>query len=182
MDKQLTRSSKFISLVLRHQPDKFGLVLDEHGWARIDDLLAVAARAGLPLTHETLARIVAENDKQRFAISDDGQYIRARQGHSIAVDLQLTPREAPAQLFHGTADRFVESIREHGLQRRSRQYVHLSPDAATARMVGSRHGRPVVLTIDSAGMQRDGFRFFLSENGVWLVEAVPAIYISFPTA
>jgi putative RNA 2'-phosphotransferase len=177
MDKQLTRFSKFISLVLRHKPESIGLRLDEHGWAQIDELIAAANRAGVPLTRDALDTVVAENNKQRFAISADGRAIRARQGHSIAVDLQLTPVEPPPQLFHGTAERFVASIREQGLQRRTRRHVHLSADAATAHSVGARHGKPVVLVIDSGAMQRDGFAFYLSENGVWLVEEVPARYI-----
>jgi putative RNA 2'-phosphotransferase len=180
MDAQLVRFSKFISLVVRHQPEKHGLTLDEHGWARIDDLIAVANRAGVPLTHAALQQIVADNDKQRFAISADGRAIRARQGHSIAVDLELTPLEPPEQLFHGTADRFVPSIRAQGLLRRSRQHVHLSADAATAVKVGQRHGRPVVLTVASGPMHRDGHRFYQAENGVWLVDAVPVAYLSFP--
>lgn len=181
MDRQLTRISKFVSLVLRHQPDKYGLTLDENGWAQIDDLLAVANRAGIPLTRQLLEQVVAENDKQRFAISDDQKTIRARQGHSIDVDLQLVALQPPAQLFHGTAERFVASIREQGLLRRSRTHVHLSPDVATAVKVGQRHGKPVVLTVESGNMHGDGYSFYRSENGVWLVDAVPVRYLVFPT-
>src|SRR5215218_3951351 len=125
MDAQLTRISKFMSLVLRHQPQKYGLTLDEHGWAEIDQLIAAAKRANLRLTQPMLEQIVADNDKQRFAISEDGRSVRASQGHSIEVDLELTPLVPPAQLYHGTADRFVESIRAQGLLKRSRQHVHL---------------------------------------------------------
>src|SRR5215207_10174743 len=125
MDAQLVRFSKFISLVVRHQPGKYGLTLDEHGWAQIDDLIAVANRAGVPLTHAALQQVVAQNDKQRFAISDDGRAIRARQGHSIAVDLELLLLEPPEQLYHGTAERSVPAILAQGLLRRSRQHVHL---------------------------------------------------------
>lgn len=180
MNTQLVRMSKFVSLVLRHQPAKFGLILDEHGWAQIDDLLAVADRAGVPLTHATLLQVVAENDKQRFAISADGRAIRARQGHSISVDLELVALEPPSQLYHGTARRFLPSIREQGLVRRSRQHVHLSPDAQTAVKVGQRHGKAVVLIVGSGAMYRDGYHFYRSENGVWLVDAVPLKYLVFP--
>jgi putative RNA 2'-phosphotransferase len=180
MDAQLIRFSKFLSLVLRHQPQKYGLTLDEHGWAQIDDLILVSNRAGVALTVETLQHVVEHNDKQRFAISDDGQAIRARQGHSIAVDLQLVPLEPPPQLYHGTAERFVPSIREQGLLRRSRQHVHLSPDIPTALKVGQRHGKPIVLRAESGAMHRDGYHFYQSENGVWLVDTVPVAYLVFP--
>ncbi|MFN8477207.1 MAG: RNA 2'-phosphotransferase [Kouleothrix sp.] len=180
MDAQLIRFSKFISLVLRHQPQHYGLTLDAQGWATIDDLLAAANRAGVPLTHALLQQVVAQNDKQRFAISADGRAIRANQGHSIAIDLALTPREPPPLLYHGTASRFVASIRTQGLLRRSRQHVHLSPDITTATKVGLRHGSPVVLTVASGAMHRDGYQFYCSENGVWLVAAVPVAYLAFP--
>jgi putative RNA 2'-phosphotransferase len=178
MDGQLVRFSKFISLVVRHQPEKYGLTLDEHGWAQIDDLIAVANRAGVPLTHAALQQIVAQNDKQRFAISADGHAIRARQGHSIAVDLELLPIEPPEQLYHGTAERFVPAILAQGLLRRSRQHVHLSADLPTAIKVGQRHGKPVVFTVASGTMHRDGYHFYRSENGVWLVESVPVAYLT----
>lgn len=180
MDAQLIRFSKFVSLVLRHKPQQYGLTLDEHGWVPIDELIAAANRAGVPLTHAALQQVVVQNDKQRFAISDDGRAIRARQGHSIAVDIELVACEPPPQLYHGTAERFVPSIRAQGLLRRSRQHVHLSPDVATALKVGQRHGKPVVLTVKSAAMQHDGHLFYRSENGVWLVDSVPVAYLVFP--
>jgi putative RNA 2'-phosphotransferase len=180
MDAQLVRFSKFVSLVLRHQPQKYGLTLDEQGWADVDQLIVVANRAGVPLTHEALQQVVAQNDKQRFAISEDRRAIRARQGHSLSVDLGLAPLEPPPQLYHGTARRSLPSIRKQGLLRRSRQHVHLSPDVATAIKVGQRHGAPVVLTVQSGTMHRDGHRFYQSENGVWLVDAVPVAYLVFP--
>jgi putative RNA 2'-phosphotransferase len=178
VDAQLVHFSKFISRVLRHQPDKYGLALDEHGWAQIDDLIAVANRAGVPLTHAALQQVVEQNDKQRFAISDDGRAIRARQGHSVSVDLELLPIEPPEQLYHGTAERFVSSILAQGLLRRSRQHVHLSADLLTALKVGQRHGKPAVFTVASGVMHRDGIRFYRSENGVWLVDAVPVAYLT----
>lgn len=182
MDAQLVRFSKFVSLVLRHQPQKYGLVLDEHGWARIADLIVIANRAGVPLTRELLQQVVVQNDKQRFGISDDGTAIRARQGHSIAVELGLPPIEPPAQLYHGTAERFIPAIRQQGLLRRSRQHVHLSSDVAVAIKVGQRHGTVIVLTVDSGAMHRDGYSFYCSENGVWLTDAVPVVYLGFPAA
>jgi putative RNA 2'-phosphotransferase len=180
VNKQLIRYSKFISLVLRHQPEKYGLKLNENGWALIDDVLACANRGGVALTRQLLEQVVAQNDKQRFAISTDGTAIRARQGHSVSVDLQFVAIQPPAQLFHGTADRFVPSIREQGLVRGSRQHVHLSPDIATAITVGQRHGRAVVLTVESGKMYEDGHQFYQSENGVWLVDSVPVMYLVFP--
>lgn len=174
MDKTLARASKFMSLVLRHKPEEIGLTLDPEGWARIDDLVA---RSGGVLTRALVLEATEKNDKRRFAISEDGARIRARQGHSVAVDLGLTPVEPPETLFHGTARRNLERIRERGLLRGERQHVHLSPDAATARKVGARHGTPVVLEIHSARMHRDGAAFYRSENGVWLTAHVPASFI-----
>jgi putative RNA 2'-phosphotransferase len=179
MHPPLVRVSKFLSLVLRHDPEKIGLTLDAAGWAEVDELIAAAARSGVDLDRETLARVVAENDKQRFALSPDGRRIRANQGHSVDVDLGLEPRTPPERLFHGTASRFVDSIRASGLHAASRAHVHLSADAETARTVGQRHGTPVVLTIAAGRMHRDGRLFFRSANGVWLTDAVPAEYIGF---
>jgi putative RNA 2'-phosphotransferase len=180
MDRSLVRASKWMSLVLRHRPTDFGVALDGAGWAGVDDLLAAAARAGVPLDDATLRRVVTENDKRRFALSDDGARIRASQGHSVGVELGLDPVEPPVVLFHGTATRFADSIRARGLVSGARQHVHLSADEATAVSVGARHGRPVVLRVDAARMHADGHRFFRSANGVWLVDAVPAEYLGFP--
>jgi putative RNA 2'-phosphotransferase len=179
-DQNLVRLSKWMSLVLRHDPAKFGVVLDEAGWTRVDDLIAAAARAGVPLDDATLRRAVAENDKQRFALSGDGAMIRASQGHSVQVELGLEPVEPPPVLFHGTATRFLDSIRRDGLVPGSRRHVHLSADADTATTVGARHGRPAVLRIDAARMHAGGHLFFRSANGVWLTDAVPAEYLGFP--
>lgn len=178
MTPSLVRLSKFLSLVLRHDPGKIGLRLDEAGWASVDELIAAAARSGMAIDRETLARVVAENDKQRFALSPDGARIRASQGHSVKVDLGLAPREPPELLYHGTAARNVDSIRASGLHAASRTHVHLSADEETARRVGQRHGPPVVLTVAAGRMHRDGRAFFRSENGVWLTDAVPAEYIA----
>jgi putative RNA 2'-phosphotransferase len=179
MSPQLVRVSKFMSLVLRHDPAKVGLALDPAGWAEVDELLAGAARAGVPFDRETLERVVAENEKQRFAFDDDHTRIRASQGHSVRVDLGLEPRIPPDVLYHGTASRSIESIRKSGLHSAKRTHVHLSASEATARTVGQRHGRPVVLTIAAGRMHRDGHPFFRSDNGVWLTDAVPVEYIDF---
>jgi putative RNA 2'-phosphotransferase len=155
-------------------------MLDEHGWANIDDLMNVANRAGFALTPALLQQVVEQNDKQRFAISNDGTAIRARQGHSIPVDLELLPLEPPAKLYHGTTERFLPEIRTHGLVRCSRHHVHLSLDIATALKVAQRRGKAFVLAVESGAMHRDGYHFYRSENGVWLVDAVPLVYLVFP--
>lgn len=168
---------RFLSLVLRHQPQAAGITLDQGGWANIDDLLKGVCATGRKIDRETLERIVRENNKQRYTISEDGQRIRANQGHSLAVQLDLQQMTPPPVLYHGTARRFVDSIRKQGITRQQRQYVHLSPDVATARQVGSRHGAPVVLVIDAAVMHRDGLPFFQAANGVWLCQHVPWKYV-----
>lgn len=181
MQKKIIRLSKFLSLVLRHQPQVAGLSLDPGGWARVDELLAGARRAGLPLDEATLRQVVEQNDKQRFAFSADGLKIRASQGHSIPVDLGLEPLTPPELLYHGTATRFLDHIRRQGLVPGNRNHVHLSPDEHTATKVGQRHGRPVVLTVQAGHMHQDGHRFYLSANGVWLANHVPVEYLVFPT-
>ena len=180
MIQDLTKTSKFLSLVLRHKPEEIGLVLDPQGWADTDELIEKAGRHGVTLTRELIAEVVATSDKQRFAIDAAGERIRANQGHSVDVDLGLEVREPPAILFHGTGERSVAAIRAEGLKRGRRQHVHLSPDEATARKVGSRHGRPAVLRIAAGRMQAAGHLFFLSTNGVWLTDSVPSQFIQFP--
>jgi putative RNA 2'-phosphotransferase len=174
----LVKTSKFLSLVLRHRPERIGLSLDAEGWAKVSELLHLMTAAGHPITRDILVEVVAGNDKRRFAFSEDGSRIRASQGHSIGVDLALPPAVPPERLFHGTAFRFLESILEHGLLRGSRNHVHLSLDEETATRVGQRHGKPVVLKVAAGDMQRDGHVFFVSENGVWLTEHVPGKYLS----
>ncbi|MBW3570779.1 MAG: RNA 2'-phosphotransferase [Gemmatimonadetes bacterium] len=181
MDASLVGTSKFLSKVLRHAPESVGLRLDEAGWVDVDDLLAAARRAGVALDRPTLERVVAENEKKRFALSGDGLRIRASQGHSVAVELGLEPREPPGVLFHGTADRNLDSIRAQGLVPGRRTHVHLSVDQATAVAAGRRHGRPVVLRVKAGEMHRAGHAFFRSDNGVWLTAAIPPHYIQFPT-
>jgi putative RNA 2'-phosphotransferase len=171
-------TSKLLSYVLRHRPDSIGLALDAHGWALVDELLACLAAHGKPLDRALLDRVVADNDKQRFAFSPDGSRIRASQGHSIAVDLQLREAEPPAVLYHGTASRFLKAILASGLRPGARHHVHLSADIATATRVGARHGFPSVLAVDAARMRADGIVFHVSDNGVWLTDEVKPKYLS----
>lgn len=170
--------SKFLSYVLRHHPEAVGVALDAEGWIGVDVLLAALAAHGRALTRAELEEVVATSDKKRFAL--DGERIRANQGHSVDVDLALAPLAPPDVLFHGTVDRFLESIRRLGLVRGQRTHVHLSAELDTAKKVGARRGQPVILEIDAAAMTVAGHAFFRSDNGVWLVEAVPAVYIRFP--
>jgi len=180
MEKQLVPFSKFLSLILRHQPETIGLCLDEQGWADVEQLLNLAQREGTPLSQDLLETIVSTNDKQRFAFNHDKTKIRASQGHSLDVNLQLTPQIPPQQLFHGTATRFMDSIRQQGLLPLKRQYVHLSADAHTALKVGQRHGQPLILTIQAQAMYQNGFNFYYSANQIWLTTIVPCEYIEFP--
>lgn len=173
----LTSISKFLSLVLRHEPQAIGLTLDEAGWAGVDELLAKAAAAGRPISRDMLAEVVRSSDKQRFAFSADGLRIRANQGHSVDVALGLAAATPPDTLFHGTASRFLAAILQAGLDKRQRHHVHLTHDLATARAVGQRYGTPVVLEIDAARLCADGHVFHRSANGVWLVDHVPADYL-----
>ncbi len=176
-DKQRVRVSKFLSLYLRHQPEALGLVLEPGGWVEMDALLRGAATAGMKITREELEEIVRASDKQRFAIDETGSRIRANQGHSTEVDLQLEPGEPPAELVHGTPERNLEVILRDGLKKMARHHVHLSPDVATASKVGERRGRAAILVIDAARMHADGHAFFRSANGVWLVDSVPPVYL-----
>jgi len=174
----LTTLSKAVSRVLRHRPDAAGLTLDRDGWCRVDELLAGLAQAGTEITAEQLREVVRTSDKQRFALSNDGRSIRANQGHSVrGVNLRLPARTPPSRLFHGTVSSSLASITKQGLLPMRRHHVHLSPDVATATAVGARRGAPVILEIDAGSMHRAGHKFMQSDNGVWLVEAVPPQYI-----
>ncbi|MBI1225548.1 MAG: RNA 2'-phosphotransferase [Bacteroidetes bacterium] len=175
------KSSKFLSLVLRHQPDKIGLVLDQNGWVGTSDLLEKLNYHGFKIDLEQLKIIVQNNNKQRFAFSDDFQKIRANQGHSVSIDLALEPKCPPEILFHGTAHQNLESIKKHGLVKAKRQHVHLSSDEKTAIQVGGRHGKPIVLFVKSGEMHQAGHTFFQSENGVWLINSVPIQFLIFPS-
>ena len=176
-DKQIVTTSKFLSLVLRHDPSALGITLDSNGWADVEKLLELMNARKKPLTREQLEQVVAANNKKRFAFSEDGSRIRANQGHSIEIDLALSPLPPPETLYHGTATRFLDSIMEKGLLSGSRQHVHLSQDLATAMNVGMRHGKPVVLIVDCAGMSEAGHAFYRSENHVWLTESVPTTFL-----
>ena len=179
MGKLHTETSKFLSFVLRHDPQAIGLALDREGWAPIDALIAGAKGAGRDLNESLIREIVETSDKRRFAISDDGLRIRAVQGHSTeAVSIAFAQVMPPEELYHGTAQRFLESILREGLKPGERQYVHLSEDVTTARAVGARYGEPVVLRIEALRMHTEGFAFYRAENGVWLTGAVPVIYLS----
>ncbi len=171
-------TSKFISLILRHRPEAAGIVLDEHGWADVDELIRGINGAGRHrLDRELLEEIVREDQKQRYSFNEDHTRIRANQGHSIRVDVELEEKVPPAVLYHGTGEKYTASIDVEGLLPRGRLYVHLSSDPETARKVGSRQGKPVIYMVDCAAMSSDGYPFFLSANQVWLTKTVPARYL-----
>ncbi|MEU3144366.1 MULTISPECIES: RNA 2'-phosphotransferase [unclassified Streptomyces] len=181
MDERRTvKVSKYLARHLRHQPEAIGLTLDEAGWVEIETLIAAAAAHGFRFTRAELDHVVTANDKQRFAT--EGTRIRASQGHSIEVDLGLPPATPPPYLFHGTVARHLAAIRAEGLLPMNRHDVHLSADRATATRVGARRGRPVVLPVDAAAMDRDGHVFRVSANGVWLTGTVPPGYLRFPSS
>jgi putative RNA 2'-phosphotransferase len=167
-------------MVLRHKPEEIGLKLDSAGWANVDELLAAMKGHGTPISHDQLVSIVETDNKKRYQFSEDGGRIRASQGHSIKIDLGYENQQPPEFLYHGTASRFISSIREIGLRKGDRHQVHLSTSKDVATSVGSRYGKPVILTIESARMHREGHEFCCSENNVWLTEHVPVQYILFP--
>jgi putative RNA 2'-phosphotransferase len=175
----MSRDSKLLSRILRHTPHEIGLTLDAQGWVLVDDLLKALRRAGRPMTRAELIAVIALDDKQRFTLSADGRRLRAAQGHSILVDLQLAPAVPPEVLYHGTSRRSLDAIFAMGLRPGRRRQVHLSPERETAQQVGQRHGKPVVLRVAAAHMHREGHTFQRSENGVWLTDQVPAVYLSF---
>ncbi|TDF34986.1 RNA 2'-phosphotransferase [Alteromonadaceae bacterium M269] len=176
MDKQITKISKYLSYLLRHKPEAIGLTLDANGWANIQEL--IDKTSDFDLTHEMIQVVVETNDKQRFALDKTGGKIRANQGHSINVDLRLSPQTPPDRLLHGTAERFYDSIKSEGLTKQERHHVHLSESAHTTSAVGSRYGKPVLLEINAQKMFKDGYQFYRTANNVWLVDKVPAEYIS----
>lgn len=172
----LNKTSKFISLILRHKPEVIGISLDEHGWANVEELIEGIQKT-MPFDMEMLEEIVRTDNKQRYSFNEDKTLIRANQGHSVPVDVELEVVVPPEYLYHGTGKKYVGSIDEGGLIPKSRLYVHLSKDIETAVKVGSRHGKPVVYQIRSGQMQKDGYVFYRSVNGVWLTKAVPAKYL-----
>jgi putative RNA 2'-phosphotransferase len=179
-ERDTVQLSKFLSLILRHQPGKVGIALDEAGWVDVEELLAAMGRHGRVVSREQLLHVVETSDKKRFALSEDGRRIRASQGHSVEVELGYQPATPPDVLFHGTVERFLDSIRAEGLVKGKRHHVHLSVDEETARRVGDRRGMAVILRVDAAAMVRAGRVFYVSANGVWLTEDVPAEFITFP--
>jgi putative RNA 2'-phosphotransferase len=179
MNNETVRLSKFLSLVLRHQPDAANVKLDESGWVDVEILLKGCASKGKRITRDQLNAVVRDNDKKRFIFSDDGRMIRASQGHSVKVELGYKPCEPPAILYHGTATRFLDYIKRDGLLKMSRQHVHLSATLETALKVGARHGAVVVLAVKSVEMHHAGEQFYLTPNKVWLTEKVLPGYIDF---
>jgi len=174
--------SKFLSLILRHEPGSIGITLDPQGWVDCKELITAAAAHGVVFDQATLTAVVRNSEKQRFALSDDGTRIRANQGHSVTVDLALAARTPPDELFHGTVEKFLDSIFSDGLKKGERHHVHLSPDRRTAVQVGTRRGEPVILKINAGKMDTAGFEFYRSENGVWLTDAVPPEFIEIAPA
>ena len=169
-------TSKYISLILRHKPEVIGISLDEHGWANVSELIEGVNKTH-PIDMDMLEEIVSTDSKQRYSFNEDKTLIRANQGHSIPVDVELQMKEPPEFLWHGTGEKFVVSIDEQGLISKSRLYVHLSSDVDTARVVGKRHGNPVIYKVLSGEMHKDGYAFYISANGVWLTKEVPAKYL-----
>ena len=174
---RVVKISKYLSKHLRHQPDRLGLTLAPGGWVEIETLLVACAAHHFPIDRADLETVVAENDKQRLSIDPARTHIRANQGHSVEVDLQLEPQAPPNLLYHGTGEQSIDSILQSGLQKMRRHHVHLSQEIQTAIRVGRRHGRPAVLAIDAAAMHTDGFAFYCSDNQVWLVDRVPPNYL-----
>lgn len=172
----LESTSKFLSLILRHKPEVIGITLDEHGWADVSKLIEGISKKH-PFDMKTLEKIVAEDSKQRYSFNKDKTLIRANQGHSIPVDVELEKKYPPNVLWHGTGEKYAELIDKQGLLPKSRLYVHLSGDYDTAVKVGSRHGKPIVYEVNAAQMQQDGYDFFQSVNGVWLIKTVPVKYL-----
>jgi putative RNA 2'-phosphotransferase len=174
---RLIKISKYLSKHLRHQPDRLGIKLAPGGWVDVNELLAACARNHFPISREELNEVVANNDKKRFSFDSTSSLIRANQGHSVEVDLQLEPVVPPDVLYHGTGHKPSSQFSKRGLSKISRHHVHLSRDIATAKVVGARHGKPVVFVVDAVGMYQAGYTFYCSDNGVWLVEYVPPEYL-----
>jgi putative RNA 2'-phosphotransferase len=176
-DARLIRISKYLSKHLRHQPERLGLELAAGGWVEVHALLAACSNQGFPISRAELEEVVERNDKQRFAFDPSGTLIRAQQGHSVSVDLELEPAQPPPTLYHGTVERYLPAILRDGLLKMQRHHVHLSSDIATASRVGARRGAPIILAVDAAAMHQAGFTFYRSGNGVWLVDHVPPEYL-----
>ena len=174
---RIVKVSKYLSKHLRHQPERIGIKLATGGWVAVDELLAGCKKNSFPINRNELEEVVANNDKKRFSFDDTGTLIRANQGHSVEVDLQLEPTIPPEVLYHGTGHGAVKAILQQGLCKMSRHHVHLSADISTAKIVGARHGRPVVFAVEALTMHQANYRFYCSNNGVWLVDYVPPEYL-----
>lgn len=177
-DRRIWSLSKYLSKYLRHWSEGLELELEPGGWVAVDELLAASARRGFPISREELEKVVARNGKKRFAFDESRTRIGAQRGHSVPVDLGLEPVEPPSVLYHGTPEGNFPEILRDGLKKMRRHHVHLSPDEASAALVGARRGRPVVLTVDADAMHQEGWTFYRSGNGVWLVERVPPRYLA----
>lgn len=173
----LQNISKYMSLILRHKPEVIGICIDEHGWANVEKLIQGIAKNNHGFNMEALEEIVKTDNKQRYSFNDDKTLIRANQGHSIQVDVELEEKEPPNVLYHGTGEKYVASIDQDGLIPKSRLYVHLSKDVKTARAVGRRHGKEIIYSVNSAQMYKDGYKFYLSKNGIWLTKKAPMKYL-----
>ncbi len=179
-DKQIKNISKFLSLVLRHKPETIGIELDDQGWVSTEELLDKLSNKNKQISMDELIEVVDKNNKKRFSFNEDKSMIRASQGHSLKLDLGYSPVEPPEFLYHGTATRFLDGIKKTGLEKRNRHQVHLSLELGTAKSVGQRHGKAIILTVRSKEMHEAGFKFYVSANDVWLTDAVPTTYIDFP--
>ncbi|MFB5652563.1 RNA 2'-phosphotransferase [Leptospira wolffii] len=178
MNDELTKISKHISYVLRHNPDSIGLKLDSHGWADVKELISKSEDHGIYCSIETIHRILVQSKKSRFELSSNGKRIKAKHGHSIQVEIGLLPNFPPSILYHGTTLKNIESIKENGILRMSRVYVHLSTNPIEARKIGERHGKPLVFAIKAQEMHRNGYEFYISDNNIWLTKVVPKEFIS----
>lgn len=168
----------FIAYILRHKPAVIGLTLDGHGYADVDELIDGVRKAGRTIDRDILENLVETDEKMRFSFNADKSKIRANQGHSFPVDVEMDECAPPDVLYHGTAEKYIKSIRENGIIKKTRNFVHLSKDVETATAVGSRHGAPIVLIVDAKRMYADGYKFFISANGVWQTESVPLGYFA----
>jgi len=179
LDPALKSTSKFLSYVLRHHPESIGVEMDDHGWVTVSELIEKANKSGRLIDRQTIHQLIENNAKQRFILSDDENFIRAGYGHSVNVDLQLHPPKPPQTLFHGTAAQNIDSILDQGIHSASRNFVHLSMTQKEAQNVGSRHGKPAILTVAAQAMYDNGYTFYQSDSeaGIWLVKYVPAEYV-----
>ncbi len=177
---RLVKLSKFLSYILRHNPDMLDLEMDTAGWVNINALVEKVRKRDKSITHNEIMTVVELNGKKRFSISVDNYFIRANQGHTVKVELGYEAVEPPTFLFHGTVQRYLDSIRKKGLDKKGRHHVHLSPDVETAAIVGKRKGEPVILKIKAKEMYTNNYKFFCTDNNVWLTVGVPLEYIIFP--